>query len=788
MESVEVWRHALLRMTMLPLETLEGFGSAELLHLAADAERAVEAHDGAVSDLDIALHAAIGEVSGPDRSALVRHRRVLRRRGRIPLVEQMPPKCRPIAQRAQHTAAETARRSSDLDTAVERTLASDRHRLREVATTPHFLMALSLANTDLSQQWARVAGRSLDDRSRTRRLEGTIMRYLARAAGRATPNGAWAGVTVCSSVPEPGLRLRPADGGWSVAPNLEPFDLVIQQLRASDDFVRDHRLVLDPLVQPDQCSDHAETTIAEVLLQTGPSTRAELVRRCVHSGIERGVAEAAVDHLVHTGRAVAELRLDVGLGDGWKILEATANDLPPAAHKPWEKAVAGLRSTASELEAALVGVDPVAVVHAIDRGRQILANHRQAAGLPDSTPDPFMVDRFAPVAATWGEDVATSTAALVEALLRFHDELGVAETYRQLATASITGDQPGPGSYADQPAEAPDPDTMHGIFHRRFGSHGRMGVLDDARAAIEAVVTSSQFGTADLTSLAGGDLTPGHMGTLLVYPGGNQLLAGWGRPQPGLFWARLAATDGELADSLPTSRAWGGDTGGALEIVGRDPLNPNAALRALAPDDRLDGWDHASSYSLELDPSGTIWVSRDGDLLRPTYDSASAIGLNDPWSAVLFVAAMSHGWEYLSFGVPVLPRELREPRGLPELRLGEIGSISPRRWIVDEADVAQLLAAPESEAMRLWLRLASSSGWPSLVRVRIGTEPTTPPLLIVTHSPLFLSSLLLSIDQPDRLMVTEVHSAEIAETQGGGRHIVELAIAWRILTEEPPVP
>ena len=46
---------------------------------------------------------------------------------------------------------------------------------------------------------------------------------------------------------------------------------------------------------------------------------------------------------------------------------------------------------------------------------------------------------------------------------------------------------------------------------------------------------------------------------------------------------------------------------------------------------------------------------------------------------MLFVAAMSHGWELLSFGVPLLQHELDDRRAFPELRLSDLGSISTRR-------------------------------------------------------------------------------------------------------------
>ena len=785
METVEVAPHALMRMALWPLETVEGFGSAELADLSDEWQRAADRREEALAELDGGLHDAIGSSSGPRRAVLLNLRRALRRRGRIPPVEEVPLEHRSIAARARDESARAAGCERLLEQAIERTLEADRRRLRDITAAAEFVTALSLANLELAHRWRRTVGRPLDDRSRTRRLEGTITRYVARAVGRATPNGAWAGTASCSQTAGRGVRLRPADGDWRVHPNLEPFERVVQHLRAHAAFLLTAPLMLDPLVQPHQLADRTEMVIAESLLRSGPSTRAELVERVAGSGIDPDEAAVAVDQLTATGRVVASFRLDVGLGDGWAVLEAAAGDLPHHLSEPWQAAVTRLRSIAPRLETALGAADIDAVGHAIEAGREILAAHHEATGVAASQLDPFIIDRVAPVAATWGPDVIASTTRLVDALLRFHDGLGVAEAYRQLATASITGRPSSPGSPHNELDELAEPDTLLGVFHRRFGRRGPTNRLEEAQATLHRAAAASIDGVSDVESLIHGSPRPGHMGALLVHPGGGRLLAGWGRPQPGLFWARLTAGDAELPSELPTGLRWSDQAGGGVEIVGRDPLNPNAALRAIEPHARLDGWDHASGFSLEVDSDGSIWIARDGALLRPTYDSTCAVGVNDPWSAVLFVAAMSHGWEFLSFGVPLLQDELDQGQGLPELRLGDAGSISARRWIVDEAEVAELLAAGEAEAMCLWLARAGVSGWPSLVRVRAGIDPTAPPLLMVTHSPLFLCSLLLSIEEPQRLVVTEVHPAEIAQVESGNRHIVELAVAWRVRSRGP---
>src|SRR6185436_4035623 len=155
-------------------------------------------------------------------------------------------------------AAEAAERCAlaELRAAFERlhdaALDDQRTVLRRLTDEPNFQRALLVANTSVAAAWMGSPGRRA---KRRRHLETTVFHYLMRACGRATPNGAWAGVTpVMPRQVDADTRVliaTPVDARHDVTLNLRPFLTMLDALTRQPRYRWLRPLHLNPTLRTD---------------------------------------------------------------------------------------------------------------------------------------------------------------------------------------------------------------------------------------------------------------------------------------------------------------------------------------------------------------------------------------------------------------------------------------------------------------------------------------------------------------------------------------------------------
>ena len=172
---------------------------------------------------------------------------------------------------------------------------------------------------------------------------------------------------------------------------------------------------------------------------------------------------------------------------------------------------------------------------------------------------------------------------------------------------------------------------------------------------------------------------PGPVGSLRFELGGDELVFRAGRSEPGFGAQYRAHWFPELDEELRTwLSSWADDGVDAVELVGADPNNPNAALspplapRRIGPvpgglDPRFLAvlLDHeARPFLVERDAEGRTLTGR---RVVPLHPHPSAVGSANPLTAGLYRLSQAQGWEWLGMGVPLLPAELTATavRGLP---------------------------------------------------------------------------------------------------------------------------
>jgi hypothetical protein len=268
--------------------------------------------------------------------------------------------------------------------------------------------------------------------------------------------------------------------------------------------------------------------------------------------------------------------------------------------------------------------------------------------------------------------------------------------------------------------------------------------------------------------------------------------APWGRPQPGMFVGRLTAllgSGGIRRDTEQRARRWADRGVTMAEVVGRDPVNRNVALRPHSTSARLDAWGDGQTWlhgvravfdakHHRIDMRADRWPG----VGLPLYSSLATIGGYDPGSLLLRTLSMGHGWEWVSMGFPALPVERDEWHHLPRLELDDGTVLSPRRWNIEANELTDVIGRTGADRYLAWRRLADRVGLPARVHVRWDLNPNVPPFLLCGDSPLAVDAVFDRVDSSaPRLIVTETGDdagrSPVVDDQG--RHYAaELAVTW----------
>jgi thiopeptide-type bacteriocin biosynthesis protein len=346
------------------------------------------------------------------------------------------------------------------------TAASWRPWLRETLQLPGFAAALAHASPDLAGR-ATAAIDGAVSQTDTRRMVVAVMRYLLRAATRATPYGLFAGVAAATASRAGGIRLgtahRPVarlQAPWLAAvlddletdPRLRPHlvlranNLVVQR---GDRVVLEHRAAKDePRAAPMHLRIKANNIIRTVLaLAAEPIRWADLIGKLTaECGAPPEGAQRLVSQLVSQGLLLTSLRPP-----------STATD--PLTH------------VVGQLEIAEAGGGEVG--EPLTRLRRVRALKIRHDNAPDLTASNFYRRDLSEAAAAVN---AASPAIGVDLLLDCDLVLPTTVTAEacRAATALTRLARPAPAAWRD----------WHARFLSRYGLHALVPILDAVDAQV----------------------------------------------------------------------------------------------------------------------------------------------------------------------------------------------------------------------------------------------------------------------------------------------------------------
>lgn len=835
--------YAVLRTTAWPIETADVFACTELAREGAAIARAERDIEERREAFGAALYEVIPSVADrATRRYLLDVRRCAHGSlGPLPSadpgVEEVlrghPGVLAMLAEEGAERARLAARRAG-FERLHEAALALQLGRLRGVTAEPRFQRALTIANRPVAAGWL-AHSQSLRPKRR-RHLETTVFHYLMRACGRPTPNGAWAGVApVVPADGLEGLAVAPAAAQYQITPNLQPFAVMLGALASQPRYRWGTALYLNPTLRSSPAGWRYEMDQGGlrrwVHLPAQPLLGA-IVDAYSSSGATR--AEPLIDALAtlwpdqtqmgQTLRQAVTLLLDRDVlrcgprlpptsADAWSALDAAISQLEPPDDAAWRQCVARLRSACDRIGQALETLSAAALADRLCRAEHEIVTLWKAVGLEGAPPAPLLhMDMRAPFEVRWGPTAMHQATQAVEALLDFHAGDGGAEIFRRQSVRDVFAVLNESGE-SSMPAEAmldrlewqvpPRPRPVQGV--------PAVEVSDTLEFALGQMPPESTLGRrardychrweqlletvhAERTStvprrVAEPGALPGPGGAVLLRP--NISGAWWvgpGRPEAALFAARFAsvlagseALFGMLREALcqVAPRGWS-----LREVVGWDPLNPNAGLHPLLTQDVLDAHSSAALSGLAVagDPdTGRLWLEgSDGSRQLPMYATGAAIGYYDVCNRLLLVIGNSHGWEFPSFKVPALQAERTRWRHRPRLVLTTRHVLSPERWTLDRETLVQLSGAATADRYLLWRRLMDTRGIPDLVHARCG--PEEPELLLRTDSPLALRCLLDGFGaRAPWIELSELNgdpSDWPVRDTSGQHYLAELGVSW----------
>lgn len=832
MSRLRVLDHAVLRIASWPVEDFSGFARPQL-RKAAGMARETHAH------FKRAQERALADIRDAIKSNKEAATRNLLRRIRKSIISasslcsevlndpRLPPQCRDALAAYDEVQSRLAEASDAFMRQYTDAIEDDRRRLHEVCGTAHFQRALALVNPPVAESWRRRCGNLKAEQARHRRLEHTVVSYLARAVGRPTPHAVWAGVAPV--VPAVGkaeeaaasLQFRHASGFVHVEPDLRPFVLAVSCLSARPEYRFNLGLKRNPTLhrRGGQWLFESQSTwrtlssnpLTDMVLayfdSDEPQPVQPLVMMLSQDAPEASAdIKAALEALCDLDVLRSGLEFPAHAEDSWSALDYVIERLLERDRATWTAAKLRLQSICERMSSRWAELSVDEALKMVGEAGGVIQSVLEEAGAAGGWSGPGLVlTQRLPVVGIWNEAMREAVGRAVAAFLGFHGEDGTAELYRRTSLRAIVealGEQSAPllellpslrrpgGEPSDDSAEQATPDFVRLTAFDAFADAEVKASALALERRLEWRLAAGRTETHIALPLAASSIPAGLFGSTVIRPAGrDRFWAAWGRPQLGVFATRVAHLLKLEDDSTPVidclSKAVRSieARGTSLRaIVGGDAPNRNAALGPILTERVINvrghGADGPSALRVAAGAGAAdVWLEDgEGGRVLPVLDSAAVLG-DSVVAQFLAAVAVGQGWTLTGLGFPVLTVERDDRQELPRVFAGGDVLLSPHRWIVPTEALLRVKSSSETEQYLAWIDELDRRGIPSWARVYlIGQEH----LLLPLDSPLCARMLLARLKPSiSYLLITEALTGpEECVSLDGRHHVAELAVSW----------
>jgi hypothetical protein len=654
------------------------------------------------------------------------------------------------------------------------------------------------------------------------RLRATLLNYVMRAAGRATPNGLWSGVALES--PHDGetpISIRDARAAIFVKPDLnalfELFELAASPQHYRKSVCLQWNATLTSLGETDYAYAHRSNGawvfsrvadsggIGRLKTVLGPFERAEFDDLCARAGLSDDVL-----HRLYMGGVLCAACDQPGVyEDAWAAVNALVERLARGERPLWQAAIAELRGICAALAESAADSDAGQLRRAISNTRRVvnaLRAHYGAAPLPCDR-SVLVFDQIAPFEIGISEDVRNQIARTLRCYWNF-DRGGAGEMLARnarISQASST-DADIPLALAGisisrthaVPAAPPAPEmrAASGSWEEMASSFDQPDLAERFRDLMCAWTNDLEGSWSESTHEIGfppfSEDSPMPPGSALLIPAftpqGLCLRVGSITPDWAAFYGRfhhlfVAAGNLQFRAWITQSKAIAeGEGVGLADIAIRGEHDRNAALRPQLGSRILDPFSAPlTDLTAEFDRENGIRLhDEEGRRVFPVLHSAVETSSADPWTRCLAEVECNTGRTSLLVPLPPLARELEEWNHCPRLMLDSTTAIGPERWWPPRETTDQLRSAEGFDRYLAWRRWVREARIPGRVYARYGATATE--TLLLPDSVLAIEVLGRALPQKDSpLRFQEMFFGDAGlwlEDQNGRKYLAEMAVAW----------
>lgn len=718
------------------------------------------------------------------------------------------------------------RTKEEYATAYQQVLEEEREQLWQMtAADSWFMKALLLSNPALVDQVQRVAPQRQGKRTKKiRHLETALYRYLARAAGRTTPYGLWAGVSLVEFAQK--ARHDSAEAEYLFTPDLRPFQTILRSLSQRSIYRQSATWRLNPTLKqqadnswrfwsrtPDGLVEQREiesqelvNIILEELTKLDLGTLDELTKTVAAS--PRWNYPSGLEDILHLlidgGVLLGGLDLPYRFADPWSALAVVADKLILPDRCLWNSTIQELHQLCVTLAAELEAISLDSLANHLQQAKTCIQNLAQSLGISSfGLPEPVL---YCDLGLPW--QIALNQAQQTVLL----------ETLADYECCWINHASPA--------------SALRSAFRERLKQEFAAGIaLGDLRSTLVSEMTSAQSHPEVVTRLAAWERSLSQNTAEVVLESSSNSLksalstAPFGCLFTGLFESfqllvhgigddpvRIFARYGKLLNGNGLLHSWFQERLDCLatqhqiqvaELQSSFESNPNVLAR---PNFRLlpiELWGASadtpslSGAEIFLDQKTQLPFLKLPSHPNPVavfWFSSAAVNARDfICEQLLWTTFQDNPRAIFRAATRTMPIELTAPRFTPRVRLPKGAIVRPRRTVLTGQTLAELAKLPGTERFARWQQLASEHGWPMLLFLQIEGKPS---LLVHRDSPLALESFFKNDVQENQrsLIVEELVNQPWLVNSKGQHYMAELALpfartehGWSLRRDSPVI-
>ncbi|MEH2073454.1 MAG: lantibiotic dehydratase [Nostoc sp.] len=712
-------------------------------------------------------------------------------------------------------------------TAYQQVHEDERDRLWQMtAADSWFMKALLLSNPSLVTEIQRGLPQRQGKRTKKiRHLETALYRYLARAAGRTTPYGLWAGVSLVEFAKT--ARHDPAGGKYSFTPDLRPFQTILRSLAQRSIYRENATWRLNPTLRrqadgswlfwgrtPQGLVEQREIEFQEVvdillaeLTKLDLGTLDELAKTVAVSPHWNHAAEIQdiLNIFIDGGVLLGGLDLPHRFESPWEALTVVADKLIESDRFLWNSSIQKLHCLCDPLAAKLEVMSLDALADSLQQAKTFIQELAQALdvslvqlsepvlhcdlGLPfriaiDEVQQNVLLQTLADYERCWINDASPASAMRMAFRERLKQEFATGIALGDLKSTLVS----------EMRAAHSHPEVVARLeaWERSLLQNKEVVVLESSSNSPKSALSTAPFGCLfagvfESFQLVVHGISDDPVPIFARFQdlfNGNNLLYSWFQQRLDCLASQHQIQVAELQSPFePNPNVLARPNFNILPIelwgANKDSLSLVDAEIFLDPKTQLP---FLKLRSASPNPVAVFWFSM------------AAVNARDPISEqLLWTTFQDNPMAIFRAATVPMQIELTTPRFTPRVQLPKEAIVRPRRTVLSGQVLAELTQLTGIERFARWQQLAAEYDWPMLLNLQIQDKPS---LLLHRDSPLALESFFKKdLQKHTRWLIVEelVNQPWLVDSKGQ-HYMAELALpfarsehGWSSRRDETPI-